>query len=164
MAEIVGESWVYLRRASEVLRRAAEDEEATLIEASNLIVDRRSSALERRTGLAAELLETHPMRSVLIVASNSGGNAVSLELAVLARQRGVLVIIALTSLNHARSQHGRPGTDSRLHEQVDIVLDNHGAPADACIPVPGSDAVVGPTSTVVDAALLARYRPHIRAL
>ena len=158
MAEIVGESWVYLRRASEVLRRAAEDEEATLIEASNLIVDRRSSALERRTGLAAELLETHPMRSddVLIVASNSGGNAVSLELAALARQRGVLVIIALTSLNHARSRHGRSATDSRLHEQADIVLDNHGEPGDACIPVPGSDALVGPTSTVVGAALLTR--------
>lgn len=192
----------YLRRASEVLLRAAEDEQANLVEASTRIVDRLtrgglihtfgtghshlmaeevfyraggsarvnpllvdalmlhvsasgSSALERQTGLAAELLETHPMQSddVLIVASNSGGNAVSVELAALARQRGVLVI-ALTSLNHARSQQGRSGADSRLHEQADIVLDNHGAPGDACLPVPGSDAVVGPTSTVVGAALL----------
>jgi uncharacterized phosphosugar-binding protein len=35
---------------------------------------------------------------VLIVASNSGGNAVSLELAVPARQRGVLVIAPTSAL------------------------------------------------------------------
>lgn len=114
-----------------------------------------SSALERQPGLAAGLMKAHPMQSedVLILASNSGGNAVSVELAVLARQRGVLVI-ALTSLKHARSALGRSAADSRLHEEADIVLDNHGEPGDACIPVPGSDAVVGPTSTVVGAALL----------
>lgn len=191
-----------MRRAAEVLVRAAEDEQANLVEASTRIVERLSrgglihtfgtghshlmaeelfyraggsarvspllvdalmlhvsasgsSALERQPGLAAELMEIHPMQcdDVLIVASNSGGNAVSVELAALARQRGVLVI-ALTSLNHARSSLGRSATDSRLHEEADIVLDNHGRPGDACIPVPGSDALVGPTSTVVGAALL----------
>lgn len=114
-----------------------------------------SSELERRPGLAADLLEQHPMApgDVLIIASNSGGNRVAIEVAALARARGVLVI-AVTSLNHARSRLARSGAGPRLHDHAHVVLDNHGSPGDAGTPVPGGDALVGPTSTVVGAALL----------
>ena len=69
---------------------------------------RRSTDLERLPGLAAVLLDDHGMApgDVLIVASNSGGNAVSTELASLARERGATVI-AVSSLAHARSAIGK---------------------------------------------------------
>jgi uncharacterized phosphosugar-binding protein len=114
-----------------------------------------STELERRPGLAAELLEEHPMDpgDVLIVASNSGGNTVAVELATMARARGVLVL-AVTSLSHAHSTLAREVAGPRLPEVADIVLDTHGVPGDAIQPIPGLAPLVGPTSTVVGAALL----------
>lgn len=54
----------------------------------------KSTLLERRAGLADDLLEVHgPTRGdVIVIASNSGRNAVPVEMAEGARQRGVAVI------------------------------------------------------------------------
>ncbi len=115
----------------------------------------RSSLVEREPGLAATILADHPIEAgdVLIVASNSGGNRVVVELAGLARAAGATVI-ALTSLAHARSPAARHVDGPRLHEMADIVLDNHGVLGDAVLEVPGLGASVAPTSTVVGAGLL----------
>ena len=114
-----------------------------------------STHIERQPGLASELLLAHPMRpqDVLIVASNSGGNSVSIELAQRARDAGVLVV-ALTSLTHASSAQARSTAGPRLHEIAQVVLDNHGVVGDAALPIQGIDRRVGATSTVVGAALL----------
>ncbi|HAV62477.1 MAG TPA: hypothetical protein DCY13_08950, partial [Verrucomicrobiales bacterium] len=47
--------------------------------------------LERKQGLAAEIIAQYPVAAgdVLIVASNSGRNAVPIELALLGRERGM---------------------------------------------------------------------------
>lgn len=115
----------------------------------------RSTERERSPGLAARVLASHPIGSgdVLIAASNSGGTRVTVELARAARERGALVI-AVTSLAHARSNLARAVTGPRLHEVADVVLDTHGSPGDAAVDVPGTNHRVGPTSTVVGAALL----------
>ena len=115
----------------------------------------RSSLVEREPGLAASILADHPIGAgdVLIVASNSGGNRVVVELAGLASSAGATVI-ALTSLAHARSAGARLVDGPRPHEIADIVLDNHGVPGDAVLEVPGLGASVAPTSTVVGAGLL----------
>jgi uncharacterized phosphosugar-binding protein/N-acetylglucosamine kinase-like BadF-type ATPase len=114
-----------------------------------------STQIERQSGLAQQILVDHPIdpRDVLIVASNSGGNAVSLELAQLAKDRGVFVI-ALTSLTHATSKRARSNGGRRLHDLADVVLDNHGAVGDAAVTIAGLDRRVGATSTVVGSALL----------
>ena len=114
-----------------------------------------SSQIERRPGLARKLLASHPMHpnDVLIVASNSGGNTVSIELAAIAKELGVLVV-AVTSLTHARSSQARATDGPRLHDLADVVLDNHGAVGDAALHIVGIDRRVGATSTVVGAALL----------
>ena len=114
-----------------------------------------STQREREPGLARELLATHPIAEpdVLVVASNSGGGQVAVEVAQLARARGVLVV-GVTSLRHATSPNVRRVTGPRLHEVVDVVLDNHGNEGDAAAEVAGLDRRVGPTSTVVGAALL----------
>ncbi len=114
-----------------------------------------STSLERLPGLADALLADHPIVAgdVLIVASNSGGNVVTSELAVRVREIGGRVI-AVTSLRHATSSAARPTTVRRLHELADVVIDNGGQVGDAAIDVDGFGQKVGPTSTVVGAAIL----------
>lgn len=114
-----------------------------------------STTLERLDGLADVLLAHHPIRSgdVLFAISNSGGNAVTSQLAQAAQQRGATVI-AVTSLRHARSDQARHTTHPRLHELADIVLDNHGLTGDASVEIAGMATRVGPTSTVIGAALI----------
>ena len=114
-----------------------------------------STSLERLPGLAEALLLDHPVAAgdVLIVASNSGGNTVICELAQQARGSGARVI-ALTSLRHATSPAARPTDLPRLHELADVVIDNGGFVGDAAIDVAGFDRRVGPTSTVIGAAIL----------
>jgi glucosamine kinase len=115
----------------------------------------RSTELERRLELADEILAGHPMEpgDVLIVASNSGGNAVAVRLAERARERAVHVI-AITSLKHATSSAARSNDLPRIHELADVVIDNGGVVGDATVDIPGFDRRVGPTSTVVGAAIL----------
>jgi uncharacterized phosphosugar-binding protein len=114
-----------------------------------------STSLERMPGLAAALLEDHPIPAgdVLVIASNSGSNAVNSELASAAR-RGGASIIAITSLRHATSSAARATDGPRLHEVADVVIDNGGCVGDAAIEIPGLDRRVGPTSTVVGAAIV----------
>jgi uncharacterized phosphosugar-binding protein len=115
----------------------------------------RSTRLERVPGLAAALLDSEPIgpHDLMIVASNSGGNAAGVEMLREARERG-LPTIALTSLRHATAAAARAGSGQRLHDVADVVLDNHGTPGDASITPAGGSVAVAPTSTVVGAAIL----------
>ena len=114
-----------------------------------------STALERLPGLAAALLDDHPMDAgdVLIMGSNSGSNAVAIELAQLARDAGVHTI-ALTSLGHATSARARTRVGPRLHEVAEVVIDNGGIVGDAAVDIEGLPMRVAPTSTVVGAAII----------
>jgi uncharacterized phosphosugar-binding protein len=116
---------------------------------------RLSTALERLPGLADALQADHGMArgDVLILASNSGGNAVTRDMARLAREGGVRTI-AITSLRHATSGAARDQGEPRLHELVDVAIDNGGAVGDAAVEVDGLDVRVAPTSTVAGAAIL----------
>jgi uncharacterized phosphosugar-binding protein len=78
---------------------------------------------------------------------------VTTELAALARDVGVRTI-AITSLRHATSASARVGDGPRLHELVDVAIDNGGAVGDAAVAIDGLATPVGPTSTVVGAAIL----------
>jgi uncharacterized phosphosugar-binding protein len=113
-----------------------------------------STALERVPGLATAILDDHPTRSgdVLLIASNSGSNAVITEMAQAARARG-LRTIAITSIDHATSDAVRQRDVPRLHELVDVVIDNGGVVGDAAVDIEGLPIRVAPTSTVVAAAI-----------
>jgi len=113
----------------------------------------KSSRLERLPGLADELLALRGVGAgdCLLVISNSGRNAVPVEMARGARERGASVI-ALTSLAHSGSVTSREPRGQRLFEVADIVIDNCGVPGDAILP--HRPHPVGPTSTAVGALLL----------
>lgn len=113
----------------------------------------KSSLLERLPGLASVLAELHPISEgdVLLTISNSGRNAVPVELAMIAKERGATVV-ALTSLAHSSTVPSRAPSGLKLFEVADIIIDNHGVPGDAVVPRRGGS--VGATSTVVGAMLL----------
>ena len=114
----------------------------------------KSSGFERETGRAAALLARYGVGvgDALVVMSNSGRNAVPVELAMGGRERGARVI-AVTSIRHAQAHASRHASGKRLFEVADVVLDNGGVEGDAAVEVaPG--LAMGATSTAVGAALL----------
>ncbi|OHB74275.1 MAG: hypothetical protein A2Z34_03600 [Planctomycetes bacterium RBG_16_59_8] len=114
-----------------------------------IVFDRSFGKLERLSGYAKILFEQYdiPRNSALIVISNSGRNALPVEMALEAKARGIPVI-ALTSLAHSRSVSSRQGGGKRLFEIADIVIDNCGVPGDAIVRLRGVPERVGPTSAV----------------
>ena len=114
-----------------------------------------ASQHERLSGLHEELLADHPIKrgDTVIIISNSGGNQVSIDLAIRARELGAHVCV-LTSVKTAQSSSARVNSGKKLHDYADVVLDNCGVAGDALVSLPGVEYKVGPTSTVIGAALL----------
>jgi uncharacterized phosphosugar-binding protein len=115
----------------------------------------KSSLLERLPGLAEVLLETNGIAAgdVVLIASNSGRNAVPVEFALGARKRGAQVI-ALTSMAHSTATSSRAPGGQRLFETADVVIDNCGVPGDALLDIAGSPERTGATSTMAGAMLV----------
>jgi len=111
--------------------------------------------LERIEGYAAKLLKLYPVErgDVLIVASNSGRNAVPIELALTGRERGLKVIV-ITNLAHTRAWPSRHASGKRLADAGDLVIDNCGVEGDACVELPGMLSAVGPTSSITGAFIV----------
>lgn len=114
-----------------------------------------TSSLERLPGLGTIILEENGVKAgdCLIVHSNSGRNTVPVEMAMVARERGVSVI-GFTSLRHSQSVTSRHPSGKKLFEVCDVVIDNCGVPGDAAIAVEGLAEPMGPTSTAVGASLI----------
>ncbi len=113
-----------------------------------------SSGFERESGRAEALLTRYDVGTgdALIVISNSGRNAVPVELALGGRARGARVI-AVTSRKHSGAHPSRHASGLRLMEVAEVVLDNGGVEGDATLDL-GQGVVMGATSTAVGAALL----------
>ena len=114
-----------------------------------------STVFEREPGRGTAIFESLTISpgDVLVVASNSGGNLVAVELAQAARAVG-MPVIAILSVSHAKSVGSLHGGGGQLAELADVVIDNGGVAGDASVTVPGVPTPVGPTSTVVGAAIV----------
>jgi uncharacterized phosphosugar-binding protein len=119
------------------------------------IVDPLWGRAERIEGLGEILLSGLPLKAgeTIFVISNSGRNPEPIEVAMLARQMGLHVIV-VTSLTHSMSVTSRHSSGKKLYELGEVVLDT-GAPAgDASLSFKGLDVKAGAVSTVLGAALL----------
>jgi uncharacterized phosphosugar-binding protein len=115
----------------------------------------KSTLMERTDGLAEIVYATTKIRKddVLLLVSNSGRNAVPVQMALGARERGIFTI-GLTNLNHSKSVGSRDKSGKKLYELCDLVLDTCGPRGDALIQVPGKSYSVAPVSTIVGAVIM----------
>lgn len=113
-----------------------------------------SSMYERAPGLAELLLDsvdTIRYGGVLFLFSNSGCNTVAVEMAELARQRG-LKIVCITNVTHSARMTSRHPAGLKLKDVCDVVIDNCGCYGDAAIPF--GEHSCGATSTVIGAMIM----------
>lgn len=122
---------------------------------SVMVNARRSTWLERVPGYGEQMLEDEPVQAgdVVLVISNSGRNAVPIDVALAAKARGATVL-ALTSVQFSRSVSSRHSSGKKLLDCADVIFDNYGADGDAAVQIPGCPTAVSATSTVVGGALL----------
>ena len=109
---------------------------------------RRSAEIEQLNGLAEVLWNKYEFRpsDVLIVVSNSGRNALPLEMAMKAKKEGIKTI-AITSLEQSKKYASRHESGKKLFEIADLVIDN-------CVPsgdgiIEANKLMIGPASSVL---------------
>lgn len=110
---------------------------------------RQALYLERVEGFGEIILKSSrfgPQDSFLVV-SSTGINPVPVEVALGANARGMKVM-AITSVEHARSTTSRHSSGKRLFEIADVVIDNCTPPGDALVDIETVPYRVGPGSSV----------------
>ncbi|HWM11371.1 MAG TPA: SIS domain-containing protein [Solirubrobacteraceae bacterium] len=115
---------------------------------------RQAMYIERMEGLGEVILRNFDLRppDAMMVFSASGLGAVPIEVARIARGRG-LAVIAVTSLAATEAGESSHSTGSRLRDHADVLLDLCTPPADALVELDGLDTPVGPGSTIAAVAL-----------
>jgi uncharacterized phosphosugar-binding protein len=114
-----------------------------------------STEVERMEGYAAKLLEEYPIskKDIFIISSNSGRNTVSIEMAMIGKEKGAKVIV-ITNLKHTKSITSRHPSGKKLYEIADLYFDNGGEIGDAAVSIEGLNTKVGATSTATGAVIL----------
>ncbi|NUR90363.1 MAG: SIS domain-containing protein [Nonomuraea sp.] len=92
---------------------------------------------ERDPQTAHRVLSLHVLKpsDAFMIASNSGGNGSTVEMALLVKERG-LPLIAITSLAHTTAITSRHPSGKRLFELADVVIDNCAPYGDAVLDTP----------------------------
>jgi uncharacterized phosphosugar-binding protein len=117
---------------------------------------RQAMFIENVEGLGRVILENFeldPARDVMMVISAGGTNAVPVEVALVAKERG-LRVIALTSVEHSRASKPRHSSGRRLFEVADLVLDTCTPTGDAVVAIEGLETPVGPLSAVASLTII----------
>ncbi len=113
-----------------------------------------STRLERTPGVGAAVVSRYGLTpaDTIFVFSNSGVNAVPVEVALTAKEAGATVI-AIVALDYSATVAPGP-TGRKLADIADIVLNNHGVPGDALVAVQDTGLRTGPGSTIAGAFIL----------
>ncbi|MET3696676.1 uncharacterized phosphosugar-binding protein [Bacillus oleivorans] len=114
----------------------------------------KSTYVERLNGYAEVLLKMNNLseKDTLMVISNSGRNAVPVEMAIKAKEMGVSVI-ALTSLKHSTAVESRHESGKRLFEVAEVVIDNGADYGDATFNIEGLHTPTGSISSITGTAI-----------
>lgn len=114
-----------------------------------------TSAIERLQGYAKVLLDNKPIQTgdVLILVSMSGRNAVPVEMAMLAQERGIKVI-GVTAMAYTQELPSRHPSGKKMYEYADIVIDTKVPTGDALLEAEGVPERFSPASGVASIATL----------
>lgn len=114
---------------------------------------RKSGNIERVSGLAEVIWNDYEIQNgdIMIIVSNSGRNSVPVEMAMLAKERGIY-LIALTSLDHSKNCESRHKSGKRLFEIADLVIDNCVPKGDGLLDFNGVQS--GASSTVAGSIIV----------
>ncbi len=114
-----------------------------------------TSKIERLTGLGVELLEGAGAveDDVLLLFSTSGRNAVAIDMAIHAGEKG-LKTVGVTSLAYTGAVSSRHPSGKKLADICDVVIDNGAPYGDAAVAIDGFDGKVGPLSSVTGCAIV----------
>ena len=113
----------------------------------------RSGALEKLSGIADVIYDQYKIEKgdIMIITSNSGRNALPIEMAMRAKKEGVYTI-ALTNLEQSKNATSRHASGKRLFECVDTVIDNCCPSGDALMTI--GKIQTGPASSIASMFIL----------
>ncbi len=108
------------------------------------ITPKIAGKMERLEGVANILFEHAKMKKgdCMMIASNSGINAVAIELAEVCKKNQIPVI-AFTSLEHSKKTLSRHSSGKKLYQFANVVLDNHCPQGDALVEIAGIGVAAG---------------------
>ena len=114
---------------------------------------RRSAEIERIEGIADIIWDQHKIdtNDIIIVISNSGRNAMPIEMAMRAKREG-LKVIGITSMLQTKQYPSRHSSGKKLYEVADLVLNNYVPSGDGLMDIAGN--LTGPISTLAGVMLV----------
>ncbi|HPX33285.1 MAG TPA: SIS domain-containing protein [Erysipelotrichaceae bacterium] len=114
---------------------------------------RRSGAIEKTCGLADIIYDAYTILpgDMMIITSNSGRNAMPIEMAARAKKEGVFTV-AVTNLAQSKAATSRHPSGKKLYEYADLIIDNCVPTGDATMDIGGIKT--GPGSSIVTMFLL----------
>ncbi len=131
--------------------------ESTMISFHRVLGDmgaRQYRFIHAQEGYGKAILSSHQTDpdDTMLIFSHSGINAVTMDIALGAKEIG-MTVIGVTSIPHSSQVPSRHSSGARLFEAADIVIDTGAPLGDAGIPVEGLQDSVGATSTSVAIAV-----------
>ena len=105
-------------------------------------------------GYGKAILRSHQLdpADTMVLFSHSGVNAVILDIALGAKDRG-MTVIGVTSVPHSSASPARHSSGHKLYEVADVVVDTRASLADASLHIEGLEAPVGANSTSITIAI-----------
>jgi uncharacterized phosphosugar-binding protein len=126
---------------------------------------RQAMFLENVQGFGAVLwrnFATAPDDALLAI-STSGCNAVTIDVALEAKKRG-MVVVALTSLDHAAGSTSRHESGKKLHEVADLMIDQKAPAGDSAVWIDGLETPVAPLSSVTSCTIINLVKAEVARL
>jgi uncharacterized phosphosugar-binding protein len=123
---------------------------------------RQAMWLERQEGFGEVILRNFNFGpdDVFMIFSNSGVNAVVIDVALGAKKRG-MPVIAVVSTSHCAASPAKHSTGKKLPDIADLTLDNGSPAGDAMTEIEGLADPVAPGSTVGYAAVVNALKAQV---
>lgn len=110
----------------------------------------KSTQIERIASYAQVIISQYKIKKgdIVMISSNSGRNALPIEMAIILKSIGVKTI-AFTNLRHSKDVTSRHASGKRLFEVCDYVIDNCGCVGDAMMEIDGVKGKMGSSSSII---------------